>query len=58
MNRLRMVKEKEVIAAVDAFSHTKSLKSLMEEVHHSTIEVRINPFQSGVAFYIETSFYD
>ena len=40
MNRLRMVKEKEVIAAVDAFSHTKSLKSLMEEVHDSTIEVK------------------
>ena len=41
MNRIRLVKEKEVSAAVDAFSHTKSLKSLMEEVQHSTREVRL-----------------
>ena len=39
MEHMRMLKEQEVAAAVDAFSHTKSLQSLIQEVQNSTREV-------------------
>lgn len=35
-----MLKEQEVAAAVNAFSHTKSLQSLISEVQNSTREVK------------------
>lgn len=39
MEHMRMLKEQEVAAAVNAFSHTKSLQSLISEVQNSTREV-------------------
>jgi len=39
LHHLRVIKDQEVNAAVEAFSHTKSLKSLIQEVHNSTREV-------------------
>jgi len=39
MDHLRLVKEQEVHAASSAFSQTKSLQALMNEVQNSTKEV-------------------